>query len=43
MRELFWLFILVSIVIMIEARARKFYDFEFKQAVIKHAEEKSNR
>ena len=28
---------------MAEARARKCYAFKFKQAVIKHAEEKSNR
>ena len=28
---------------MAEARARKCYGFKFKQAVIKHAEEKSNR
>ena len=28
---------------MAEARARKRYNFIFKQAVIKHAEEKNNR
>ena len=43
MDELFWLFILVFVVTMAEERARKFYDFKFKQAVIKRPEENINQ
>ena len=42
MCELFWLFIIVSVVIMAETQARKCYDFKFKQAVIKKYAEKNN-
>ena len=37
--EVLWLFIFVSASTITEARARKSYDFKFKKAVIKHAEE----
>ena len=43
MHERFLLFILMSVVTMAEARARKFYEFKFNQAVIKHAEENRNQ
>lgn len=33
----------MSVVTMAEARARKFYEFKFNQAVIKHAEENHNQ